>query len=230
MTADLPLQLSLRTALTEVSFDGETRVVLEPGTRQFSLSEVARLAAHRNPGEPSLQVALRQQQIWQSWISRTAGDEERPALFNANSGFVELLNALANAEVAYRALPMSTVADDNPRNTRYEPNREQVQTLVAQIVPLPEPASIGDRPTVLLLDTSSGEIDQLPVLSQIAQAGGLVTILGNGEDGDVQTAEVQVHDPSALGVAEEIAQSLDLGTPRSVPLEGATTAITVIIG
>ena len=231
MTADLPLQISLREDLTEASLDGESSVVvLDAGTREFSLVDIAQLAAHRNDGEPSLQVALRHQQIWQSWISRTAGAEERPTLFATGSGFVDLLNSLANAEVAYRVLPLRTVPSEEPAQTSYVPITGEVNELISQIVPFPEQASIGDRPTVLLLDTSFGELEQGPVVSGITQAGGLVAILGNSELGAERITEVQVHDPSATEVAEVIATTLGADSPRSVPLDGATTAITVILG
>lgn len=230
MTADLPLQLSLRSDLVEVDEQGEsTRVVLSAGSRQYSLGEIARIAGHQNPDEPNLQMALRQQQIWQSWISRTAGAEERPALF-AGSGFVELIDALANAEVAYRVLPMTTLAGETPAETTYEPEPDPVRTLISRVVPFPEAASIGDRPTVLLIDTSFGEVLQAPVVSSITRAGGIVSILGNGEAGAERLTDVQVHDPSAAIVADEIAQSLGLSSARLVPLDGATAAITVVIG
>ncbi len=230
MTADLPLQLSIRGDLVEPDPDGAgTRVVLAAGAREYSLVEIAQIAAHKNPDEPNLQVALRHQQIWQSWISRTAGAEERPELF-ARSGFVELIGALANAEVAYRVLPMETVAADNAEETVYVPEEAPVRTLMSRIVPFPKSATIGDRPTVLLLDTSFGEVAQGPVVESVARAGGIVSILGNSEAGAERLTEVQVHDPSASAVANEIAQSLGLAQARSVPLDGATAAITVVIG
>ncbi len=230
MTADLPLQLSLRNDLVEVDADAQTsRVLLAAGAREYSLIEVARIAAHRNAGEPSLQVALRQQQIWQSWISRTAGAAERPELFSG-SGFVEIIDALANAEVAYRVLPMATEAGERPEETSYSPDPIAVPTLISQIVPFPEPASIGDRPEVLLLDTSFGEVAQAPVVTAIARAGGLVAILGNSESGAERRTEVQVHDDTAAEVAEAIAEALGVDGVRSVPLDGGTAAITVVIG
>ena len=231
MTADLPLQISLREDLTETSLDGESSdIVLAAGTRPFSLVDIAELAAHRNDGEPSLQIALRHQQIWQSWISRTAGADERPTLFEVGSGFVDLLNSLANAEVAYRVLPMRTVPNEDPTNTTYEPTDGQVNSLISSIVPFPEPASIGDRPTVLLLDTSFGEVPQGPAVTAITEAGGLVSILGNSEEGAERITEVQVHDSTATDVAVAISDALGVDAPLDVPLDGATTAITVVLG
>lgn len=231
MTADLPLQLSLRQDLIEVDPATQTnRVLLAGGSRPYNLVEIAQIAAHQNPAEPSLQVALRQQQIWQSWISRTAGADERPDLFSAASGFVELIDALANAEVAYRVLPMTTVAGETPDAAVYEPLIDPVDSLISQTVPFPEPATDGDRPTVLLLDTSFGEVATDPIISEIARAGGLVSILGNSEAGAERITEVQVHDSSAEVVGDEIARRLGVDESRSVPLDGATAAITVVIG
>lgn len=231
MAEDLPLQLTVRNDLVESVDGGGTRVLLEAGTRQFNLIEVARLAAHRNPDEPSLQLALRQQQIWQSWISRTAGAEERPELFAIGSGFVELIGSLANAEVAYRVLPTTTSgAVGGPASTTYAPDEQLVADLISRIVPFPEIADIGDRPSVLLLDTSSGEVEQALVVSSIVRAGAYVTVLGNAETGAERVTEVQLHDPAASEAAQEIADALGVGEPRLVQLEDATTAITVVTG
>ncbi len=233
MLLDLPLTLSLRDDLVaQVVGDeaGATEVLLESGTEAFDLTDIALIAAHRNPGEPSLGVALRQQQIWRAWISRTAGAAERPDLFEQQSGFADLIGALANAEVSYRTIATTTVTADNPENTIYEGTPEAIADLIAQIVPFPEPVEAGDRPSVLLLDTSLGQMDEVPVVSAVTRSGGLVTILGNSDGGTSLELEVQVHDESALPVAQEIAERLGYRAPRVVLLEDATTAITVIAG
>ncbi|MFT7473670.1 MAG: hypothetical protein ACI81L_000585 [Verrucomicrobiales bacterium] len=230
MAPDLPLELTLRDDLVTIDPDGSTRVLLRAGTRPFDLAEIARMAAHRNPGEPGLAVALRQQQIWQSWISRTASSTERPDLFQLDSGFVDLIGSLANAEVSYRVIPSVTEPSNDPEAARYIAERTPIHDLIAQIVPFPEPAEPGDRPSVLLLDTTFGETSSQPFVSAIARSGGLVTILGNSEADSGMSAEVQVHESSASAIANEIADRLGLPTPTDVPLEDATASITVIIG
>ncbi len=234
MIADLPLTLTLRNDLVrpvEVSEpDGATEVVLEAGTRPFDLREIALVAGHRNPGEPSLGVALRQQQVWRSWISRTAGAAERPDLFERESGFAELIGELASAEVSYRTAQTRTIPADDPSATTYEADLESLGDLISQIVPFPESSPLVDRPSVLLLDTSLGTVDQLPVVSAVTRAGGLVTVLGNSDGVTPLDLEVQVHDASAAGVAREIADRLGYPDPRTVPLEDATTSITVVAG
>lgn len=231
MTADLPLLLSLRTDLVLPSDDGESRsVLLAAGTRDFDLSEVARIAAHRNQGEPGLAVALRHQQVWQSWIARTAGTEDRPQLFQLESGFVDLIGTLANAEVSYRVIPTTTESQPLAEDTRYLTDQGAVADLISSIVPFPEQAFPGDRPSVLLVDTSAGETNQGPVVSSITKAGGLVTILGNSELGADRVTEVQLHDDEAGAVAAAIAIELGADAPRSVPLDDATASITVVIG
>lgn len=231
MTADLPLLLSLRTDLVVLSEDGESRrVLLAEGTREFNLPEIARIAAHRNPGEPSLAVALRHQQIWQAWIARTAGTDERPDLFQLESGFVDLIATLASDEVSYRVVPTVTQSEPGGEETRYVAVPSAIAELVSAIVPFPEQAFPGDRPSVLLLDSSGGEVDQAPVVSSITRAGGLVTILGNSESGADRTSEVLLHDAEASDVAASIAQILELPAPRSAPLDDSTASITVVIG
>ena len=234
MVADLPLTLTLRddlvTLVNQADPDAATDLLLAAGTRDFALAEIARIAGHRNPGEPALGVALRQQQVWQAWISRTAGTEERPDLFQQSTGFARLIGALANAEVSYRVIDTVTRAASNPQNTTYDANSELIADLISRIVPFPDAVGPGDRPTVLLLDTSLGALDPLPVASAVARSGGVVSILGNSEAETGLEFEVQVHDSNAMSVAVEIADRLGYPAPRMVPLLDSTTALTVIAG
>ena len=231
MTADLPLLLSLRTDLVAPSDDGESRsVLLSEGTREFNLTEIARIGAHRNPGEPSLGVALRHQQIWQAWIARTAGTDDRPDLFQLESGFVDLIGTLASAEVSYRVIPTVTQSEPGGEDTLYLAVMSAIDELISSIVPFPEQAFPGERPSVLLLDSSGGEVDQGPVVSSVTRAGGLVTILGNSESGADRTNEVLLHDGDAGSVATAIADSLGFAPPRWVPLDDSTASITVVVG
>ncbi len=234
MVADLPLTLTLRDDLVAnngvASLDPAADLVLEAGTRSFSLSEVATIAGHVNAGEPSLGIALRHQQIWRAWISRTAGSDERPELFAQDSGFATVIGALANDEVSYRVVDSATVSAEDSAETVYEAQVEPIADLISQIVPFPEPAAPGDRPTVTVLDTEFGVTNPLPTATAITRSGGLVTILGNPGADDDLGLEVQVHDPSAGAVAQEIADRLGYSPPRSVLIEDAPTAITVTIG
>ena len=151
MVADLPLTLTLRddlvTLVNQADPDAATDLLLAAGTRDFALAEIARIAGHRNPGEPALGVALRQQQVWQAWISRTAGTEERPDLFQQSTGFARLIGALANAEVSYRVIDTVTRAASNPQNTTYDANSELIADLISRIVPFPDACLLYTSPS-----------------------------------------------------------------------------------
>ena len=235
MADDLPLALTLRDDLVR-SLDGSdlptapTEVVLERGTREFALNDIATIAGHRNPGEPALGVALRQQQIWRAWISRIASGDDRPEVFAQPGGFASLIGDLANAEVSFRTVATSTLPATSPAETMYLADNETILDLTAQIVPFPEPSSVVDRPSVLLLDTTFGAQNQLSTVSAITRAGGAVTVLGNSDGVETLPLEVQLHDPAADAVAQEIAERLGYGPPRSVAVDDATTAITVVVG
>ena|GEM_PF-1651767 len=231
MQSDLPLDLTLRDDLIVTApADGQDRVLVAAGTRPFELLDVARIAAHRNAGEPGLAVALRHQSVWQAWISRTAGSSERPALFQLESGFVDLISSLASGEVSYRVVPFETVAGDTPAATTYVGRADSIADLISQIVPFPEAAEAGDRPEVLLLDATFGAVDSTNVIAAVVRAGGRITILGNTELNSQAISEVQVHVEGASDVGEHIADLLGLGPVRLVPLEDATASITVVIG
>ncbi len=232
MVIDLPLSLTLREDLVQpvdpLNPTGATEIILAAGTRDFDLADVAIIAGHRNPGEPPLGVALRHQQIWTAWISQTAGADERPDLFTQETGFAALIGALASDEVSYRTIDTTTVAASNPAATLYQADSELIADLMAEIVPFPETTDAVDRPTVFLLDSSVGDADLLPVVSVVARSGGVVSIIGNGDGNGFEVKEVQLHDPAAAAVAAEIAERLGYPEPRTMTLEDAIAAITVV--
>ena len=228
MREDLPLQLTLATDLVEPDGDNTT-VILGAGTSDYQLLDVARIASHRNPSEPLLGVALRQQEIWRSWISRTAGADERPDLFELETGFSGVIGALASGEVSYRVIPTTTASQEPPEATQYLANVADVRELFAAIVPFPEPVVPGDRPSVLLLDSTLGELDRVQFVQAITLAGGRVTILGNTDGGGETVNRVQVHDEAGAELAAALADQLGAGEPEQVPLVDATTSVTVIM-
>lgn len=231
MQTDLPLDLTLRDDLILASpSEGQDRVLVESGTRAFELLDVARIAAHRNQGEPGLAVALRHQNVWQAWISRTASSTERPALFQLESGFVDLISSLASGEVSYRVVPFATVVGESPEATTYVGNDDRIADLISQIVPFPQSAEAGDRAEVLLLDATFGAADSGKVIESVVRAGGRITILGNTEANSDAISEVQVHDASATAIGEHIVELLGLGPVRMVPLDSGTTSLTVVVG
>lgn len=225
MLAELPLTLTLNVDLLDVEGAG---VQLEAGTRPFDLVDVAQIATHRNEGEPALGVALRQQEIWRSWIARTAGSDERPELFDLGTDFSSVIGALASGQVAYRVVPTTTQTATLPENTSYLVDVEATLDLFATIVPFPEEVNPGDRPSVILLDASSGQVDQIAIVEAVSRAGGRVVILGNAGDTGSGVSEVQLHEEAARPVADAIAAALGVAAPQLVPLDDATAAITII--
>lgn len=227
MREDLPLDVSLRTDLIEVE-QGVSSTLLPSGTRSFDLFDIALIASHQNPSEPSLGLALRQQEIWRSWISRTAGSDERPELFELDTGFSAVIGALASGEVSYRPIPTSTLSDVPPETTRYLADDQAIRELFAQIVPFPQEVEPGDRPPVLLLDSTLGQLDRDEFVQIITASGGRVTILGNTDGEPEAVNRVQLHDPSGAELADVLVDEFGAEL-EDVPLEDATAALTVIM-
>ena len=228
MQEDLPLRLTLSTDLVETVGDQAT-VLVRAGTADYQLLDVARIASHRNASEPLLGVSLRQQEIWRSWISRTAGADERPDLFELETGFSAIIGALASGEVSYRSLPTTTVSVDPPEETRYAARTDAVRELFAQIVPFPEHVMPGDRPSVLLLDSTLGDLDQVRFVEAITLAGGRVTILGNTDGSQEPSNRVQLHGDVGRDLAVALVDAVGADSLEDVPLDDAPTAVTVIM-
>lgn len=226
---DLPLNLTVRADLVEG--EGDARLVVVPeGTRGFTGEEIAEIVNHQNPSEPTLGLALRHQEVWRAWISQTASVGERPEVVELDGRLGEVLGALERGEVSFRTIPTVTRARNRPENTTYFADEDGIAELFAQIVPFPTEVMPGDRPAVLLLDSTGGEVASEPFVEAITLGGGRVTVLGNSTGEPELVNRVQVHDQVATEVANDIRSQLGPTEIDQVPLEDATTAITVIIG
>lgn len=224
MAPELPLDVALREDL--VDSNGETLVAA--GLGPFRLSDVAVIAGHRNPGEEALSVALRQQEIWKSWISRSAssGRSELPLV---EQGFVEVITSLAGGPVNYRVVPIRASFGVGSEST-YVLDEDIVALEIAQLVPFPEPAVPGARTSLLLLDGTGGQADGSVITSAVVLAGGQVAVLGNTDAAGAESSRIEVHAPDASGFAAELA-SLLAGVPIvDVPLDDSTVDATLVIG
>lgn len=226
---DLPVTLTLRTDLVDTQGDVGQVVVLA-GTREFEEDEIADIVTHQNSSEPSLGVALRHQEVWRAWISQTQDSTDRTALVEFDAGFADVFAALENGEVSFRTIPTVTLATDATENTTYLANESAIETLFAQIVPFPNEIVPGNRPPVLLLDSTRGEVPSGPFAEAITRSGGRVTILGNTTDEPEVANRVQFHDPAGAELARGIGRALGVTDVEEVPVDDATTSVTVIIG
>lgn len=226
---DLPVTLTLRTDLVDTQGDVGQVVVLA-GTREFEGDEIADIVTHQNSSEPSLGVALRHQEVWRAWISQTQDSTDRTALVEFDAGLADVFAALENGEVSFRTIPTVTLATDATENTTYLANESAIETLFAQIVPFPNEIVPGNRPPVLLLDSTRGEVPSGPFAEAITRSGGRVTILGNTTDEPEVANRVQFHDPAGAELARGIGRALGVTDVEEVPVDDATTSVTVIIG
>lgn len=219
MAEDLPLPMTLRTDLV----DDQGRVVVASGTRDFTLPEVARIASHRNPAEVTLNVAQRQQDVWKAWVGRTAASPELPPELAVDEGFLDLIATLTRNEVSYR------MADFTSENSQfYRADSESLQSLVAALVPFPEPIEAGSRDSVMLLDGTGGDVNQRDVLTSIVSSGGTVTVLGNTIE-LVDDSVINVHNPDSWAFAQRLGASLGAEVVDT-PSEEVPSDVTVIIG
>ena len=226
---DLPVTLTLRTDLVDTQGDVGQVVVLA-GTREFEGDEIADIVTHQNSSEPSLGVALRHQEVWRAWISQTQDSTDQTALVEFDAGLADVFAALENGEVSFRTIPTVTLATDATENTTYLANESAIETLFAQIVPFPNEIVPGNRPPVLLLDSTRGEVPSGPFAEAITRSGGRVTILGNTTDEPEVANRVQFHDPAGAELARGIGRALGVTDVEEVPVDDATTSVTVIIG
>ena len=226
---DLPVTLTLRTDLVDTQGDVGQVVVLA-GTREFEGDEIADIVTHQNSSEPSLGVALRHQEVWRAWISQTQDSTDQTALVEFDAGLADVFAALENGEVSFRTIPTVTLATDATENTTYLANESAIETLFAQIVPFPNEIVPGNRPPVLLLDSTRGEVPSGPFAEAITRSGGRVTILGNTTEEPEVANRVQFHDPAGAELARGIGRALGVTDVEEVPVDDATTSVTVIIG
>jgi hypothetical protein len=226
-----PLTINNPDQLVEVDAAGRTKVVFPAGNLTLQATDVVRYLDTRNPRESDLNRLTRHQLVWQAWLAAVKSSTN-PNIIpgEIGSGLGRYLRGLANGNVQFSTLPVTARTDTASGTETFVPDAQRIAALMTSLVPLPTPASPGDRVRVRLL-SGVGPVDVAKLLATpLVTADAQIAIVGNADRFDYATTEIVYYDDAFAGAASELQQLLGVGQVTKSTTPADSEDVTVIIG
>ncbi len=167
-------------------------------------------------GESELSQLARREQLWRGWLAAVAAaDADGRGGDTPATGLGRYARTLAAGAVTFTTLPLTVVPAAAGAPETYDPDVAAIKDLVAGAVPAPDPAAVGSRRTVRLLNGVAAGPIPLELIRQVTALDGSVVVVGNGPSFDRAETTITYRDPALASYAEGLATEL-----------GATGAVT----
>ncbi|MCU0269894.1 MAG: LCP family protein [Acidimicrobiales bacterium] len=211
--------------------DGVERVVFPKGEITLAPDEVGTYLATRNSGENDLNRLVRHQAFWESWLAAIAASDDPAAVpGETDSGLGRFVTTLAGDRTSYYPLPVQTAPIPGSTESLYLPVTDQVESLVARLVPFPIGAPPGARLRVRVLD-GTGQLDHgLDATPLLVEGGGQIDQIGNATTFDFTTTQIVYNDESRRAEVDRLAEALGVGEVLRTEETGDVVDVTVILG
>lgn len=226
-----PLTINNPDRLVEVDAAGRTTVVFAAGNLTLQAADVPRYLSLGNPQESDLNRLARHQLVWQAWLAAVKSSSN-PNIVpgETTSGLGRYVRGLARGIVQFSALPVTVQSDAASGPETFLPDPDRIAALMTSFVPLPTPASPGDRVRVRLL-SGVGPVDVAKLLaSSLVSADAQITSVGNADRFDYTTTEIVYYDDAFAGAASELQQLFGVGQATKSTTPADSEDVTVIIG
>ncbi|MEY2420814.1 MAG: hypothetical protein QOI95_881 [Acidimicrobiaceae bacterium] len=226
-----PLAINNPDRLVTVDSGGRTSVVFAAGDLTLQAAEVPLYLSHRNPQESDLNRLARHQLVWQAWLAAVkASPNPNVVPGETSTGLGRYVRGLAKGNVQFSSLPVTVQSDAASGSETFVPDANRVAALVTSFVPLPTPASPGDRVRVRLL-SGVGPVDVTKLLSSpLVSADAQITIVGNADRFDYTTTDIVYYDDAFAAAASELQQLFGVGQVTKSTTPADSEDVTVIIG
>ena len=140
-----PLTINNPDRLVEVDASGKAKVAFAAGPLTLPAADVPRYLSLHNPQESDLNRLARHQLVWQAWLAAVkASSNPNVVPGETTSGLGRYVRGLAKGNVQFSTLPATAQSDSSGAET-FVPDANRVAALMTSFVPLPTPASPGDR-------------------------------------------------------------------------------------
>ena len=214
----------------ELTVDGSVR--FPPGEIELAPSDVGPYLQARIEGESDLARLFRHEVFWNAWLDAVAADGSDGAVpGELDSGIGRFVRTIARGAREVQTLPVQDATPgrygDEPA---FVPKFDQMETLVARLVPLPLSPGPGIRGRVRVLNGTADTTRAVSVASRLPPAGVSVTIVGNASSFDVTTTTVEYFGDEFRRQAEEIADILGVGEVVEDTRPSDSVDITVTLG
>lgn len=228
-----PLPVALNDDLVSVDTSGLVEVEYRAGTRALTGADAANVYGWLNDGEFDSNRTQRQVELWELWFSLVGrADDLNAATLPFDDGLSPYLRSLGVGTRQLEVLPLAAVSfggDDPPFYAQTDQQRQIMESLAREMVPLPIGSHLGARPTVSLLDGTGAGMPRDEMLPVLVDAGAEVTVIGNAGAFGVAETTVAYHiadrQQAAIALADAIGASARLVEDLDQPVD-----LTVTVG
>lgn len=228
-----PLPVVLHDDLVTVNSEGLVDIRYPAGVHQLNGVDAAAVYGWRNDGEFDSNRTQRQVEIWEVWLSEVGrADDLMAATLPFEDGLSGYLRSLGTGTRRLEALPLEarlSVGDALPIYVQTDQQRQQLERLAREMVPLPIASHPGTRPTVSLLDGTGMGVPRDKMLSILVDAGAEVTLIGNAQAFGTAETTVAYHiadrRQAAIALAGTIGASATFAEDLKQPVD-----LTVTVG
>ena len=226
-----PLTIDNPDKLVTVDSRGRSTVAFAAGRITLDAADIPHYLAMRNPKEADVARLARQQLVWQAWIDAVKGSSNPNVVpGETSSGLGRYVRGLAKGPMQFSTLPGTPQGAAGSPDETFVPDRTQVDSLMASLVPLPTPANPGDRVRMRLLSGVGPVEPSALVNAHLLPANAQVTIVGNADRFDYTTTKIVYYDDSFEAAARDTQRVLGVGEVTKSATSVDTEDVTVIIG
>lgn len=211
---------------------GTSTVTFEAGDIVLAPDQVGPYLAASTGVESDLNRMVRQQQFWVAWLEAVGADLQVPGVVpgESDTGLGLFVRTMAASQIELVTLPVRSVTVPQTGQTRFVPAFEQVDALVATLIPFPVGAAPESRLRVRILD-GTGVLDNgLPAVPRLVEAGAEVATVGNATAFDYLTTQFIVAEDGDVGRAERLRDSLGVGEVVGSAEQASAVDVTVVLG
>lgn len=202
-----PIELDIPDRLVSRDAVGTASLVFEAGPGQVSAEFAALYVGWRNPNENAFVYLGRQFGFWEAFLDNiAAAPEALPA--SAEPGAT--LAILVGGDYEVREVDYELVGDVDGE-VRADLDLDELDRVVAELLPFPNAVTPGERARVRLLDGVGDRDALLDYSKSLVLAGAQVTVIGNASEFDREVTRVVVHDRGAEADAERFVDILGAG-------------------
>lgn len=214
------------------SDSGSSTVTFDAGEVVLAPDQVGAFLSATSGAESDLNRMVRQQQFWVAWLEAVGADLENPGVVPGESktGLGLFVRTMAASQIELVTLPVRSVVGTDGSGIRFVPAAEQVDALVAKLIPFPIGAAPDSRLRVRILD-GTGMLDNgLPAAPSLVQAGAEVATVGNATNFDYASTQFIVAESGDVGWAERLRDSLGVGEVVTSAEQASAVDVTVVLG
>ena len=228
-----PIPVMLDDNLVSVDAEGLVEIVYRAGAHDLTGADAANVYGWLNDGEFDSNRTQRQVELWEQWLSEVGrADDLVAATLPFEDGLSDYLRSLGTGTRRLEVLPLVAVSfggDDPPFYAQTDQQRQQLEAIAREMVPLPIGSHLGARPSVGLLDGTGTGIARDEMLPILVDAGAEVTVIGNAQAFGVAETAVAYHladrQQAAVALADAIGASVTFVEDLNQPVD-----LTVTVG